>query len=53
MAEYLEKADVWAVLDLIVAEFTSDATSVQCFDARLVKRAIELNREHKSERKTG
>ena len=48
--QYLETADVWTVLDLIVAEFTSDPTSRQCFDSRLVERAIRLNREHRDER---
>jgi hypothetical protein len=42
-ADYLATADVWTVLDLIVAEFTSDPMSVQCFDLRLVARAKELN----------
>lgn len=46
MSDYLKTADVWTVLDLIVAEFTSDPMSVQCFDLRLVARAKELNREH-------
>lgn len=46
--EYLQVADVWTVLDLIVAEFESDPTSVQCFDGRLVRRAIELSRRHKA-----
>ena len=45
---YLETADVWTVLDLIVAEFESDPMSVQCFDQRLVDRAIRLNRDHKA-----
>lgn len=45
MPEYLDTVDVWIVLDLIVAEFKSDPQSVQCFDARLVKRAIQLNDE--------
>jgi hypothetical protein len=49
MSDYLATADVWTVLDLIVAEFTSDPTSTACFDSRLVKRAIELNRSHKSD----
>lgn len=44
MTDYLATADVWTVLDLIVAEFTSDPLSVQCFDLRLVARAKELNR---------
>ena len=46
--DFLNTADVWTVLDLIVAEFTSDPMSTQCFDSRLVDRAIELNKEHKS-----
>lgn len=46
LTDYLKTADVWAVLDLIVAEFTSDPTSVQCFDLRLVARATELIKEH-------
>lgn len=32
-------AEAHALLDLIVAEFTSDPTSVQCFDLRIVERA--------------
>lgn len=47
MTDYLETADVWTILDLIVAEFQSDPMSVQCFDARVVKRAIALNRAHR------
>lgn len=43
-SNYLATADVWTVLDLIAMEFKSDPTSVQCFDLRLVKRAIELQR---------
>lgn len=39
---YLDTANVWKVLDLIAAEFKSDPTSTQCFDSRLVRRAIEL-----------
>lgn len=31
------------LLDLIAAEFKSDPMSVQCFDARIVKRAIEVS----------
>ena len=42
LQEYLATASVWEVLDIIVAEFKSDPRSVQCFDARLVARAIEL-----------
>lgn len=41
-ADYLKTADVWTVLDLIVAEWTSDPTSVQCFDSRLRERAAVL-----------
>lgn len=44
---YLERADVWTILDLIVAEFISEPMSVQCFDAGIVARAIELNLQHK------
>jgi len=42
MSDYLKTAGVWPVLDLIVAEFRSDPTSVACFDARIVTRAGEL-----------
>lgn len=41
-SNYLEKADVWTLLDLIVAEWTTDPTSVQCFDLRIVERAKVL-----------
>ena len=34
------------LFDLICAEFESDPTSTACFDSRLVRRAIELNREY-------
>lgn len=40
--DYLASADVWTVLDLIVAEFQSDPMSQACFDQRLVARAIAL-----------
>jgi len=40
--DYLKNADVYTVLDLIAVEFKTDPTSVQCFDLRLVARAIEL-----------
>lgn len=46
--DYLKTADVWTVLDLIAAEFTSDPTSVACFDLRVVRRAIELNDAHRA-----
>lgn len=36
---------VWDVLDAVVAEWTSDPMSVQCFDLRLVERAKQLLRE--------
>jgi hypothetical protein len=49
MADYLKTADVWTVLDLIVAEFTSDPMSAQCFDRRLVERAKELSRATRHE----
>jgi hypothetical protein len=44
--DYLATAGVWEVLGLIVAEFKSDPTSVQCFDLRLVARACALVAEH-------
>lgn len=47
MPDYLETADVWTVLDLIAAEFTSDPMSTQCFDLRLVRRTIQLNEDHR------
>lgn len=34
--------EAWRILDLIVAEFKSDPMSVQCFDDRIVERAINL-----------
>lgn len=46
---FMATADVWTVLDLIVAEFTSDPMSVQCFDRLIVERAVELNTQHKQE----
>lgn len=49
MSDYLATADVWTILDLIVAEFTSDPMSTQCFDSQIVDRAIQLNKEHKEE----
>lgn len=32
---------------MVIAEWESDPTSVQCFDLRLVKKAIELKTEWK------
>ena len=32
----------WQLLDLICMEFKTDPMSVQCFDARIVREAIEL-----------
>jgi hypothetical protein len=46
LGDYLSTASVWEVLGLIVAEFKSDPTSVQCFDLRLVARACELVAQH-------
>lgn len=46
VSDYLKKADVWTILDLICAEFTSDPRSTQCFDRGIVERAIELSRDH-------
>src|SRR4051812_39839568 len=48
LADYLATASVWEVLGLIVAEFKSDPTAVQCFDLRLVARACELVAEHEA-----
>lgn len=53
MIDYLKKADVWIVLDLIVAEFKSDPNSVACFDSRLVDRAIELDNLYREGRLDG
>lgn len=38
-ASFDNDREAHALLDLIVAEFTSDPMSVQCFDARIVERA--------------
>jgi hypothetical protein len=46
MPDALKSADVWTVLDLIVAAFTTDAESIAGFDLRLVSRAIELSDAH-------
>lgn len=46
--DYLKTADVWTILDLIVAEWMSDITAAQCFDARIIDRARQLNDEHKA-----
>lgn len=35
------------LLDIIVAEFESDPTSVQCFDLRIVEEAKTVNRRLK------
>lgn len=40
-------AEAFLVLDLIVAEFESDPTSLQCFDRLTVERAKTVIREHK------
>lgn len=40
-------ATVWDVLDAIVAEWSSDPVSVQCFDLRLVDRATALVAQRK------
>lgn len=38
---------VWEILDIIVAEFETDPTSVQCFDLRIVEEAKKLVRDRK------
>lgn len=35
------------LLDVIAAEFETDPSSVQCFDARIVQRAIEVSAQIK------
>lgn len=40
--DYLGTADVWTILDLIVAEWTTDPQAGACFDARIVERAKQL-----------
>lgn len=42
---YLDTADAMTLLDLIVAEWTSDPSSVAYFDARVIARATVLVRE--------
>lgn len=39
--------EAWEVLALITSEFKSDPMSVQCFDLRVVEKAIALVDEHK------
>lgn len=41
--DYLQTADVWAILDLIVAEWKSDPASCTCFDLRVIERATVLS----------
>lgn len=38
--------EAWRVLELIVMEFKTDPMSVQCFDFRIVDRAIKTVKEH-------
>lgn len=33
---------VWQLMEIITAEFKSDPMSVQCFDCRIVREAIDL-----------
>lgn len=35
------------IFDLVVAEWESDPTSVQCFDLRIVREAIKINKQLK------
>jgi hypothetical protein len=46
IVNFIEKADVWTILDLIASEFISDPQSVACFDSCVVHRAIELRNQH-------
>lgn len=41
------EAEMFALLDLIDAEWRSDPTSVQCFDARLVARVRAVVEKHR------
>ena len=45
--QYADKR-VWHLMDIICAEFKSDTTSVQCFDLRIVKEAIDLVKKRKA-----
>lgn len=47
MPEIDLEARAYRVLDLIVAEFTSDPMSVQCFDLRTVAEATNVINERK------
>lgn len=44
--------EAWKILDLIVAEWESDPTSVACFDLRVVNRAKEIIARRKQLDKT-
>lgn len=48
----LERA-AFKVLDLIVAEFTSDPMSVQCFDLRTVEEAKRVIEQRKAFERSG
>lgn len=41
-------ARAWQLLDLICSEWRTDPQSVQCFDSRMVREAIDLVAERKS-----
>ena len=47
--EELHKLEMEAlrIFDLVVAEWESDPTSIQCFDLRTVERAIEISKRMK------
>lgn len=46
-ASFDNDREAHALLDLIDAEFRSDPTSTQCFDARIVERVRECVAGHK------
>lgn len=43
------EVELFIVLHIIVAEFDSDPTSVQCFDPRVVERARKVVGENREE----
>lgn len=41
------RSEIIGIFKLVVAEWKTDPTSVQCFDLRTVKRAVEIDAEMK------
>lgn len=50
--EFDLKREAVELLDIIAAEFKSDPQSVQCFDKRIVDRAIAVSEELRDWRRT-